>query len=67
MRSARFEPCKFLRDVAAEGFAHQRGPNAMLSSGYQACADLDSGMSIEAVTLKDLMPMVNMSSFEKAR
>lgn len=38
-----------------------------LSSGYQVCADLDSGMSIEAVTLKDLMPMTNMTLYEKAR
>lgn len=65
--AAHADPDQFLRDVAAEGFTHQRGPNAMLSSGYQTCADLDNGMSIEAVTLKDLMPMTNMTSYEKAR
>lgn len=58
---------QFLRDVAAEGYTHDQGPNMMLSSGYAVCADMDGGASIEAVTLKHLMPMQRMTSYEKAR
>ncbi|MBS9532632.1 DUF732 domain-containing protein [Mycobacterium sp. M1] len=58
---------QFLRDVAAEGWSHERGPNAMLADGYQVCAAMDQGATIEQVTLKYLMPMKRMTSYEKAR
>lgn len=61
------DPDQFLRDVEAEGWTHDDGPNGMLADGYKVCAAMDHGMSIEDVTLRYLMPMKRMTSSEKAR
>lgn len=58
---------QFLRDVQAEGWSHDQGPNGMLADGYQVCAAMGQGATIEEVTVKNLMPMTQMTSYEKAR
>lgn len=39
-------PDEFLRDIQAEGFSHNNGPNGMLSDGYKVCAAMDGGATI---------------------
>lgn len=65
--AANADDAQFLRDIEAEGYTHDSGPNGMLSDGYKVCAAMDRGATIEQVTMQFLMPMTRMSTYEKAR